>query len=227
MGKIVATTAAVTGRTRKIGVSDSLTKRADTPATTEAIISPMARASAATNQVLRIRRFRRASSTGSPWPPARFESPPLRRRSSRAPIPWLFGGFSIWIIISGLPRIDCGIPDGRPDSRRKHKEGPTTFLFDQSLDFAIPFAGGLRFVSDRQKNRDAMSTTTGEQSSQRRKPSMPRTNRRLNGMAKKAGLRSPPRRERLTRTIALLNAALQLWEAKQPRSAAVWRNKAA
>ena len=52
-----------------------------------------------------------------------------------------------------------------------------------------------------------------------------RANRRLNGMAETAGLPDPPTRGRLTRTLALLDAALRVWEANQPRRASVWRHK--
>ena len=52
-----------------------------------------------------------------------------------------------------------------------------------------------------------------------------RANRRLNGMAETAGLPDPPTRGRLTRTLALLDAALRVWEANQPRHAPVWRHK--
>ena len=51
-----------------------------------------------------------------------------------------------------------------------------------------------------------------------------RANRRLNGMAQTAGLPDPPRRGRLARTLALLDAALRVWEANQPRRATVWRH---
>jgi hypothetical protein len=52
-----------------------------------------------------------------------------------------------------------------------------------------------------------------------------RANRRLNGMAAKTGIPDPPTRGRLTRTLALLDAALRVWEANQPRHAPVWRQK--
>jgi hypothetical protein len=51
-----------------------------------------------------------------------------------------------------------------------------------------------------------------------------RTKRRLNGMAHTAGFSDPPTRGRFTRTLALVDAALRVWEAKQPRRASVWRN---
>jgi hypothetical protein len=52
-----------------------------------------------------------------------------------------------------------------------------------------------------------------------------RARRRENGMALKAGVSPLPTRDRLTRTVQLLRAALRLWEAKhehlqRPRS---WR----
>src|SRR5919106_6971454 len=52
-----------------------------------------------------------------------------------------------------------------------------------------------------------------------------RANRRLNGMGESAGVPDPPVRGRLTRTLALLDAALKVWEANQPRRASVWRHK--
>ena len=52
-----------------------------------------------------------------------------------------------------------------------------------------------------------------------------RANRRLNGMGARAGVPDPPMRGRLTRTLALLDAALRVWEANQPRPPAVWRHK--
>jgi hypothetical protein len=44
-----------------------------------------------------------------------------------------------------------------------------------------------------------------------------RANRRLNGMGTKAGVPDPPARGRFTRTLALLNAALRVWEANHSR----------
>lgn len=61
----------------------------------------------------------------------------------------------------------------------------------------------------------------------RDEPPARRANRRLNGMADTAGLPDPPTRGRLTRTLALLNAALKVWETNQPRRAAAWRDKRA
>jgi len=55
-------------------------------------------------------------------------------------------------------------------------------------------------------------------------PPVRRANRRLNGMGNKCGLPDPPIRGRLARTIALVDAALRVWEANQPRQASVWRN---
>jgi hypothetical protein len=55
-------------------------------------------------------------------------------------------------------------------------------------------------------------------------PPVRRANRRLNGMAETAGLPDPPTRGRFTRTIALLDAALRVWESNQPRKTTVWRN---
>jgi len=52
-----------------------------------------------------------------------------------------------------------------------------------------------------------------------------RANRRLNGMAETAGLPDPPKRGRLMRTLALIDAALRVWEANQPRRAAVGPHK--
>jgi len=52
-----------------------------------------------------------------------------------------------------------------------------------------------------------------------------RAKRRLNGMADTAGRAEPPTRARWTRTLALLDAALKVWEANQPRRASVWRNQ--
>ena len=55
--------------------------------------------------------------------------------------------------------------------------------------------------------------------------SAPRTKRRLNGMGTRAGIADPPIRGQFMRTIALLDAALRVWEAKNrihPVSS-VWR----
>jgi hypothetical protein len=52
-----------------------------------------------------------------------------------------------------------------------------------------------------------------------------RANRRLNGMGERAGLPDPPTRGRLTRTLALLDAALKVWETNQPRHASPWRHR--
>ena len=52
-----------------------------------------------------------------------------------------------------------------------------------------------------------------------------RANRKLNGMAETAGLADPPTRGRLTRTLALLKAALRVWETNHPPRAKVWRER--
>ena len=55
--------------------------------------------------------------------------------------------------------------------------------------------------------------------------SVRRANRRLNGRAETAGLPDPPARGRLTRTLALLDAALKVWETNHPRRAPVARHQ--
>jgi hypothetical protein len=51
-----------------------------------------------------------------------------------------------------------------------------------------------------------------------------RSNRRLNGRAEKAGLPEPPKRGRLCRDLALIDAALRLWQARtRLPTAAVWK----
>ena len=54
-----------------------------------------------------------------------------------------------------------------------------------------------------------------------------RTRRRDNGMAKTAGVSRVPRRDRLTRTLQLLRAALRLWEVRHEHVQAprVWRKQ--
>ena len=58
-----------------------------------------------------------------------------------------------------------------------------------------------------------------------KKPVVRRRRRRDNGMAKTAGIAKAPRRDRLTRTLQLLRAALRLWEVKheQLEGPRVWR----
>ena len=54
-----------------------------------------------------------------------------------------------------------------------------------------------------------------------------RTRRRDNGMARTAGIAKAPRRDRLTRTLQLLRAALRLWEVRHEQVSAprVWRKQ--
>ena len=54
-----------------------------------------------------------------------------------------------------------------------------------------------------------------------------RTRRRDNGMAMTAGISRAPRRDRLTRTLQLLRAALRLWEVRHEHLEAprVWRKQ--
>lgn len=66
----------------------------------------------------------------------------------------------------------------------------------------------------------------GEAASSSGKDRTPRANRRFNGMAATAGLPDPPTRGRFTRTLALLDAALRVWEANHlPRRQSVWRRR--
>ena len=59
-----------------------------------------------------------------------------------------------------------------------------------------------------------------------KKDSVRRTNRRLNGMGTQAGFPDPPRRGQLTRTLALIDAALRVWEATRGRHpAGRWRHE--
>ena len=58
-----------------------------------------------------------------------------------------------------------------------------------------------------------------------KKGNVRRTNRRLNGMGTQAGFPDPPRRGQLTRTLALIDAALRVWEASRGRHpAGRWRH---
>jgi hypothetical protein len=52
-----------------------------------------------------------------------------------------------------------------------------------------------------------------------------RARSRLNAREETAGVPDPPARGRWTRTVALLDAALKVWEANQPKSPSVWRHK--
>ena len=60
-----------------------------------------------------------------------------------------------------------------------------------------------------------------------KKTAVRRTRRRDNGMAKTAGISRAPRRDRLTRTLQLLRAALRLWEVRHEHLQAprVWRKE--
>ena len=50
-----------------------------------------------------------------------------------------------------------------------------------------------------------------------------RANRRLDGRAEKAGVPEPPKRGRLCRDLALIDAALRLWQARtRPRAPTGW-----
>lgn len=53
-----------------------------------------------------------------------------------------------------------------------------------------------------------------------------RANRRLNGMGTKAGVPNPPTRGKLTRTLALIDAAVRVWETNRRRERApILRNR--
>jgi hypothetical protein len=60
-----------------------------------------------------------------------------------------------------------------------------------------------------------------------KKTAVPRTRRRDNGMARTAGVSAVPARDRLTRTLQLVRAALRAWEARHEHSQAprVWRKQ--
>jgi len=52
-----------------------------------------------------------------------------------------------------------------------------------------------------------------------------RANRRLNGMGTKAGVPDPPKRGKLMRTLALVDAAIRVWETNhRKKRTSVWRN---
>ena len=71
-----------------------------------------------------------------------------------------------------------------------------------------------------------MGAEEGDMASPATKVRAPRAKRRLNGMGTTAGLPDPPIRGRLTRTIALLDAALRVWEANHlPRRESVWQRR--
>src|SRR4051812_39404231 len=74
-------------------------------------------------------------------------------------------------------------------------------------------------------NKGLMRSGTKETRPVRREAAVRRANRRLNGMAETAGLPDPPTRGRLARTLALLDAALKVWETNHPRDANVWRHQ--
>jgi hypothetical protein len=53
-----------------------------------------------------------------------------------------------------------------------------------------------------------------------------RANRRLNGMGTKAGVPDPPKRGKLMRTLALVDAAIRVWETNnRQKRAPVLRNR--
>ena len=60
-----------------------------------------------------------------------------------------------------------------------------------------------------------------------KKAAVQRARRRDNGMARTAGVSPLPKRDRLTRTLQLLRAALRLWEARHEHLQApqVWRKQ--
>ncbi len=60
-----------------------------------------------------------------------------------------------------------------------------------------------------------------------KKEQTPRTRRRDNGMAMTAGVSKPSGRERFSRSLALIRAALQVWEAKHGYSqhGSPWRRR--
>jgi hypothetical protein len=62
---------------------------------------------------------------------------------------------------------------------------------------------------------------------QGKKVAVKRMRRRDNGMAMTAGISRAPRRDRLTRTLQLLRAALRLWEVRHEHLQAprVWRRQ--
>jgi hypothetical protein len=59
----------------------------------------------------------------------------------------------------------------------------------------------------------------------RRKTRAPSVKRRVHGTAATAGNAAPPTRGHFARTVALLDAALRVWEANQPQRPTVWRRR--
>jgi hypothetical protein len=70
-----------------------------------------------------------------------------------------------------------------------------------------------------------MTSSEGGAQSPGKKERGPRANRQTNGMGTRAGVPDPPTRGRFTRSLALLDAALRVWETNHcPRRASVWRH---
>src|ERR1043166_2056884 len=94
-----------------------------------------------------------------------------------------------------------------------------------SVENLHPFEGRNPFHLIKGTRGTKMGEEEGDTASPR-KERTPRANRRFNGMAAKAGLPDPPTRGRLTRTLALLDAALRVWGANHlPRRESVWRRR--
>jgi hypothetical protein len=84
--------------------------------------------------------------------------------------------------------------------------------------------GENRFSFRNWEEKGAMRTDTSSDRSSAEQSRQRRANRRLNGMGTKAGVPDPPTRGRFTRTLAMLDAALRVWESHHnPRRASVWR----
>src|SRR5436309_4599333 len=90
--------------------------------------------------------------------------------------------------------------------------------------FLAPVAAAKSVSLTQQGNEGLMGLAITETGPQPNGTRPRRANRRLNGMAQTAGFSERPTRGRFTRTLALVDAALRVWEANQPRRTTVWRN---
>jgi hypothetical protein len=84
---------------------------------------------------------------------------------------------------------------------------------------------GFPFVNDHPRGAMRISRNM---SKDRKAESPKRARRNLNGMAETAGLPAAPHKDEIMSTVALLNAALRLWEARNAATLAPspWQRKA-
>src|SRR3954451_13931229 len=130
--------------------------------------------------------------------------------------------------------LDCTLNAERQETARSPEQARSaSHTSDERADLVLWFEtspvqpnGQIRFYYRSRVNKGAkMRPGVGSTGELGARTYAPRAKRRLNGMGSKAGVPDPPKRGQFMRTIALLDAALRVWEAKKRQGppASVWR----